>query len=102
MDADIKNMTASELLALRDKIDLRLDDLAKELERQLLEIRDGAHGESRPALKKRRGIASLRLSPKYRNPADPSQTWAGRGKRPNWLVAALKTGKKLESFAIKK
>ncbi|MCB1766993.1 MAG: H-NS histone family protein, partial [Candidatus Competibacteraceae bacterium] len=26
--------------------------------------------------------------PKYRNPADPDQTWTGRGKMPNWLKDA--------------
>jgi DNA-binding protein H-NS len=30
----------------------------------------------------------------------PSETWAGRGKTPRWLVAALKTGRKLEEFEI--
>ena len=41
------------------------------------------------------------LAPKFRNPAKPSETWAGRGNRPRWLVAALKGGKKLEAFAVK-
>jgi DNA-binding protein H-NS len=36
-----------------------------------------------------------------RNPAKPSETWAGRGNRPRWLIAALKSGKKLEAFAVK-
>ena len=36
---------------------------------------------------------------KYRNPKDPSQTWTGRGRKPNWLVAALKKGAKLDSFS---
>lgn len=30
------------------------------------------------------------VAPKYRNPADASQTWSGRGKRPVWFVEALK------------
>jgi DNA-binding protein H-NS len=30
----------------------------------------------------------------------PSETWSGRGKTPRWLVAALKTGRRLEDFAI--
>ncbi|MFC3653731.1 H-NS family nucleoid-associated regulatory protein [Dyella humi] len=30
------------------------------------------------------------VAPKYRNPEDASQTWSGRGKRPLWVVAALK------------
>src|SRR5262245_16683623 len=38
--------------------------------------------------------------PKFRNPARPSETWAGRGKQPRWLVAALKKGKHLEDFRI--
>jgi DNA-binding protein H-NS len=38
--------------------------------------------------------------PKYRNPVRSSETWAGRGKQPRWLVAALKKGKHLEDFRI--
>jgi DNA-binding protein H-NS len=40
------------------------------------------------------------VAPKYRNPENPGETWAGRGLRPLWLAAALKTGKKLEDFSI--
>ena len=38
--------------------------------------------------------------PKYRNPVRASETWAGRGKQPRWLAAALKKGKRLEDFRI--
>lgn len=38
--------------------------------------------------------------PKFQNPADPAQTWAGRGKQPRWLVAQLKAGKKASDFLI--
>jgi DNA-binding protein H-NS len=38
--------------------------------------------------------------PKYRNPAEPSETWAGRGKKPRWLTAQLKSGKKINDFRI--
>ena len=37
---------------------------------------------------------------KYRNPKDISQTWTGRGRKPNWLVDAVKKGSKLDSFKI--
>jgi len=49
-----------------------------------------------------RGRAALggKVAPKYRNPENPSETWAGRGLKPRWLAAALKSGKKLEHFAI--
>ena len=38
--------------------------------------------------------------PKYCNPDQPSETWAGRGKRPRWLVAQLKSGRRIEDFRI--
>lgn len=37
---------------------------------------------------------------KYRNPADATQTWTGRGKRPKWLEVAIANGATLESFAV--
>ena len=39
-------------------------------------------------------------APKYANPADASQTWTGRGRKPNWVIEALNSGKSLEDFAI--
>ena len=47
----------------------------------------------------RRG-ARGKVAPKYRNPENPGETWAGRGLKPRWLAAALKTGKKLDDFRI--
>jgi DNA-binding protein H-NS len=41
-----------------------------------------------------------RVFPKYRNPAKPSETWAGRGKKPRWLTAQLKSGKQIDDFRI--
>jgi DNA-binding protein H-NS len=40
------------------------------------------------------------IYPKYRNPAKPSETWAGRGKKPRWLAAQLKSGKQIDDFRI--
>lgn len=40
--------------------------------------------------------------PKFRNPANPSETWAGRGKQPKWLVSQLRGGKKIEDFLIER
>jgi DNA-binding protein H-NS len=40
------------------------------------------------------------VKPKYRNPARPSETWAGRGKQPRWVAAALKKGKRLQDLRI--
>lgn len=40
--------------------------------------------------------------PKYRDPAKPENTWAGRGKQPAWLKENLEAGAKLEDFLIDK
>lgn len=43
-----------------------------------------------------------KVAPKYRNPANKDETWAGRGKQPRWLAAEVAKGKKVEDFLIKK
>ena len=40
------------------------------------------------------------VTPKFRNPDQPSQTWAGRGKRPRWLSAHLSSGKRIDDLRI--
>lgn len=55
----------------------------------------------KPGSVKRKGMAKgTRLKPKYRNPRNKGETWAGRGLKPKWIVAALQGGRKLEDFAI--
>ncbi|MEO8672645.1 MAG: H-NS histone family protein [Tahibacter sp.] len=41
------------------------------------------------------------LPPKFRNPAAPTETWSGRGKRPRWYVAAVAAGKKDKDLLIR-
>jgi DNA-binding protein H-NS len=42
------------------------------------------------------------VAPKFRNPDQPSQTWAGRGKQPRWLTAHLSSGKRIDEFRIER
>ncbi len=58
----------------------------------------------RPAKKApaRKGRKLGKVAPKYRNPANPKETWSGRGKQPLWMAAQVKKGKKPEDFLIKK
>jgi DNA-binding protein H-NS len=37
---------------------------------------------------------------KYRNPADPSQSWSGRGRQPRWFKDELSSGRALEDLAV--
>ncbi|MGD0679981.1 MAG: H-NS histone family protein [Polyangiaceae bacterium] len=40
------------------------------------------------------------VKPKYRNPKNPSETWAGRGAKPKWYEAHLAKGGKPEDMLI--
>jgi DNA-binding protein H-NS len=98
----LKSMSVAKLQDLRKKVDAaisekitaRRNELQTELSR--LQRVDG-HVSKVGRRKGRRGP----VLPKYRNPKDPSETWAGRGLQPRWLKAAIKSGKKLESFLTK-
>ncbi len=42
-----------------------------------------------------------RASPaRYRHPENPTLTWTGRGRRPNWITAALEEGRTLEDMQV--
>jgi DNA-binding protein H-NS len=41
-----------------------------------------------------------KVLPKYRNPSAPSETWSGCGRRPRWLVAAVRSGQEIDHFKI--
>lgn len=48
---------------------------------------------------KKGALAGKKVAPKYRNPANPEQTWTGRGVSPAW-VQALKTAGTLDAALI--
>jgi len=37
---------------------------------------------------------------KYANPANHSDTWSGRGRKPRWFIAAMAAGRKPEDLAV--
>jgi len=100
--AILKSMSLDKLTALRTEVDALLSTKVNEERRnaqeQLIRL-DRLMGASSRV----KGAGGPRgvVAPKYRNPEDPSETWAGRGLRPRWLAAALKSGGKLEDFTIK-
>ena len=55
---------------------------------------------SATAKKATRKTARRKIPVKYRDSS--GNTWTGRGSQPRWLAAALKEGKKIEDFAIKR
>jgi DNA-binding protein H-NS len=54
-------------------------------------------GKAAPAARRPGGGA--KVPPKYRNAAT-GDTWSGRGLQPNWLKAALASGRKLDDFKV--
>lgn len=47
------------------------------------------------------GARGRSVPPKYRNPVDPAQTWAGRGVQPRWFREALAAGRSAEDLLIR-
>ena len=41
-----------------------------------------------------------KVAPKYKNPANASETWTGRGRQPHWVADALASGKTLDDLLI--
>ena len=98
---NLRSMSIDKLSNLRNQIDAALAAKVA-AERKTLEAELGKLTRLGPSRLPAglRGGARGSVAPKYRNPADPAQTWAGRGLKPRWLAAAIKTGKKLEDFLI--
>src|SRR6266478_4275748 len=97
---NLSGMTVEALMDLRKRVDEMLLKRRAEIEQQL-EKMDRAIAVVGGARVVRGGGSALRgrkVPPKYRSPS--GETWAGRGARPLWLVAAIKGGKKLDDFLI--
>jgi DNA-binding protein H-NS len=96
---NLKGMNVQALLSLRDQVDKRLLELRSELEKQLAAL-GGAKSKANGRALSKSSLKGTKVPPKYRSPS--GETWAGRGAKPRWMVAAMKQGKKIESFLIKK
>jgi DNA-binding protein H-NS len=96
-------MSVAELQDLKSKIEAaigaKVTERRRELEAQLFKL-SGFGGRGGKAIKLGRGGRMGPVAPKYRNPENPTETWAGRGLKPRWLTAAIKGGKKLDAFLI--
>ncbi len=107
MAVDIKNLNHTQLNDLISKAQVRQTELRKEKVVKLREkvhalikaegyIFDDIFGAARGKTKR----VTTPVAPKFRNPANPAQTWSGRGKRPHWFNDALKAGKKEKDLTI--
>jgi DNA-binding protein H-NS len=103
-NADLKSLSVDELWELHEQVVVELDHKIA-AEKATLEKRLRLLGKvvgpanARPEPAKR---PYPKVLPKYRNPKNRGETWAGRGKQPRWLVAELRAGKKLDDFLIRR
>ncbi len=102
--ADLKSLSVDKLWDLHEQVAAELNrkiqaekGKLEERLRHLESVRAPVDRHIEPAKR-----PYPKVYPKYRNPKNSSETWAGRGKQPRWLVAQLRSGKKLEDFEIKR
>ena len=115
-------MTVSELVQIRNRVQAALSQKIQaereELQRKISELSTlvssagNGHDEVRLGRGRRRAVGRPRgngkthslkgrtVEPKYRDSANPSQTWAGRGLAPKWITAYEQQGRKREEFLI--
>jgi DNA-binding protein H-NS len=97
-----------------DKLSLKeLLDLEAKVQKAIAGARERERAEVKhamAALAEKRGFSMSELfggrgrgkisATKYANPDNRAETWTGRGRKPNWLVAKLNKGAKMTDFAI--
>jgi DNA-binding protein H-NS len=101
---DLDRTTIDDLWALHSAIFRTLSEkiIAEKnlLERRLWALKPAASSEPQSRARERRPYPPV--FPKFFNPEDPSQTWAGRGKQPRWLIEQLKSGRHVDDFRIQR
>ena len=100
---DLKSMSVDELLSLHEFVSAalarKIPAETARLDQRLRQLGLGAVSHNAKKMSHARRPYP-QVFPKYRNPAEPSETWAGRGKKPRWLTAQLKSGKQIDDFRI--
>ena len=99
----LKTMSIEKLVELKDRVEAALSAKVREERRALqTKLASLTNVQGRAKATKSLGGRGVRgaVAPKYRNPENPAETWAGRGLKPRWLTAAIKSGKKAEDFLI--
>jgi DNA-binding protein H-NS len=107
MKINLGELTEKQLEKLKSDID---NELVGRTKQKLAEARKAVeeaakkHGFSLNDLLGGKGRAKAAPksagAPKYRNPADSTQTWSGRGRQPEWFKAAIASGKSPDDMAI--
>lgn len=104
MAKSLEKMSLEELKDLRKDVDAAISNFEKRKKQEaLIAARKAAqeHGFSLDEIMGGKAQKTMtKGAPKYANPQDPSKTWTGRGRQPQWIKDALAAGKSLDDLAI--
>jgi DNA-binding protein H-NS len=94
-------MSLDDLWNLHERVvsilEKRLDHERQKREHQLKEL-GRKFGGAPSATRERRPYP--KVPQKFCNPADPAQTWSGRGKQPRWVKTLMASGASLADVRI--
>jgi len=100
---NIEKMSLKELLELEAKLSKAIpaarDRERSEAKQRLSELA-GNYGFSVNELFGNGRGRGAKTAVKYRNPDNQSETWTGRGRKPNWMTAKLAKGGKMSDFEL--
>jgi DNA-binding protein H-NS len=101
---DLSQYSLKELKDLQTRIAKEIEGFKDRKKREALLALEEKARELGFSISELTGAAKIRKrSPavaKYSNPANDSETWSGRGRKPLWFVAALKSGKRPQDMMI--
>ena len=101
MSINLEKLSLDELNDLKKQVELAIRGFEKRRKKEALLAAQKAaqeHGFSlEDILSEKTGSKGL---PNSANPANPDQTWTGRGRQPGWVKDALGKGKSLDDLAI--
>lgn len=105
MSINLDDLSLKELKDLQAKVSRAISTFEDRKKKQALaELEEKAREMGFSLAELTGAVAKVRKRapavPKYANPADKSDTWSGRGRKPRWFDAALKAGKSPEDLAI--
>jgi DNA-binding protein H-NS len=88
----IKDRQQQEVKKAREQI----SSIAQKLGVSVEDLLAGAGGKAKGSGER------AKVAAQYRNPANESQVWTGRGRKPSWVVNTIENGGKLEDLRIAK
>lgn len=106
MAIDLDALSRKELIELQSDIEAALKAAEVRERKEALKAAELAVAEFGFSLeelsggKARGGGKTSKSPPKYCNPANPDETWTGRGRKPNWVHAALASGADITDLEI--